>query len=447
MLIEFSVGNFLSFKETVTFSMVSASIKEHPKNTFESGKFKLLKSAEIYGANASGKSNLLKAMDFMKGFVQNSSKESQVFQKIKVENFRLSTETEGKPSFFEIIFLEKGTRFTYGFEVDANKVHSEWLLCAPKGSDRKLFKRVGQEFELGRDFREGKGLEDKTRKNALFVSVVAQFNGEISTGVLKYFSDLRMLFDGVLRTFTPQKAQNPKFKNKILNFLKIADLGINDFLTKPRTLEQKFIEVLAKENTNDLFQKGISLFQGLTENELSEISESMNSPLANENIFDVLISHSKFDESGKPISEVNFDLDKNESDGTSRLFYLSGYVIDALENGKILIVDELESSLHPNLMEFIVNLFNSEFNKNNAQLIFTTHNTNLLSNNFFRRDQIWFAEKDRFGATELFSLVEFKEKARNDSTFDKNYLLGFYGAVPLVGFPEEIYFEAENEQK
>lgn len=446
MLIEFSVGNFLSFKETVTFSMVSASIKEHPKNTFENGKFKLLKSAEIYGANASGKSNLLKAMDFMKGFVQNSSTGTQVFQKIKVENFRLSTETEGKPSFFEIIFLENGTRFTYRFEVDAEKVHSEWLFYAPKGSDRKLFKRVGQKIELGRDFKEGKGLEAKTRENALFLSVVAQFNGEISKGILKYFSDLRIMLDGIVKKFTLDKTQDSLLRIKILNFLKVADLGITNFSLIKKDFQQKFTELSETKGLESLMSLGIDFISSITPNQFSEFSESMNS-ITGENIFDVLISHSKFDKNGKPISEVNFDLEKNESDGTSKLFYLSGYVIDALENGKILIVDELESSLHPNLMEFIVNLFNSEFNKNNAQLIFTTHNTNLLTNKFFRRDQIWFAEKDRFGATELFSLVEFKEKARNDSTFNKNYLLGLYGAVPLVGEPEELYFEELNDSK
>lgn len=189
MLIEFKVQNFLSFKKLQTFTMVASTIKEHKQsNTFSaSSKINLLKSAVMYGANASGKSNFVKALSFMKGFIINSSKETQAKENIPVIEFLLNTENENQPSLFEITFLQNNIRYRYGVEVDKNKIHSEWLFYAPKNKEAKLFVRENDKIELGTYFKEGKGLESKTRSNALFLSVNAQFNGEISKNIIDWF--------------------------------------------------------------------------------------------------------------------------------------------------------------------------------------------------------------------------------------------------------------------
>ncbi|HBP66545.1 MAG TPA: abortive infection protein, partial [Desulfosporosinus sp.] len=195
MLIQFKVGNFLSFRDIVTFSMVASPIKEHlTTHVFKANKyFNLLKIGTIYGANASGKSNLFKATSFMSSFVENSSKDSQAEEEIDVENFRLSTETESKPSIFEMTFIQDSIRYRYGFEVNNFKVESEWLFQAVKQAETKLFQRNGKEYEIGDNFLEGKDLESKTRNNALFLSVVAQFNGKIAISILKWFKNMRVI--------------------------------------------------------------------------------------------------------------------------------------------------------------------------------------------------------------------------------------------------------------
>ncbi len=171
MLIQFRVGNFLSFKDVITFSMVASSIKEYKDtNVFEANKkIKLLKSAVIYGANASGKSNLFRAMQFARRFIFISSKETQATEKIRVTNFKLSTDTESKPSYFEFVFLLEGIKYRYGFEVDQTEVHREWLFYTPKTIEAKLFQRERNNINIGLNYQEGKEFVDKTRKNAVFL--------------------------------------------------------------------------------------------------------------------------------------------------------------------------------------------------------------------------------------------------------------------------------------
>lgn len=212
MLIEFTVGNYLSFKEKVTFSMeaIQTNIQEssstdssdldwktklNDNNVFKvDDELSLLKSAAIYGANASGKSNLIKAIGFMRWFVLSSSTSTQIIDSIDIEEFKLNTETIGKPSFFEIVFLLNQKIYRYGFEVDKKQVIAEWLCHTPKNKEYKLFNRHDRVFSINqRSFKEGKNLEDKTRINALFLSVVAQFNGELSQKILVWFSDLGVI--------------------------------------------------------------------------------------------------------------------------------------------------------------------------------------------------------------------------------------------------------------
>jgi uncharacterized protein len=412
MLIEFSVGNYRSFKETVTFSLVAAKLKAKDQtlddqNSFNTeSDFSLLKSAAIYGANASGKSNLISALAFMREFTLNSSKESQSWELINTEPFRLAVETAGKPSFFELVFLLGTKKYRYGFEVNSRKVVSEWLFYSPTNKESKLFTRDLNGIVCSSAFKEGKGITEKTRDNALFLSVVAQFNGAIAQEVLGWFRSLGIMSaqpDSRNRQDTVERFQEEGNRLEIIRFIKSLDLGIEDIQlegVKPQ----------------------LSLFLDHVRNIQSKIKER---------VF-IRTIHKKYDSDGLSNTIEKFDLDDNESDGTKKLFSLSGALIDALSQSRILVIDELDARLHPLITSAIIRLFNSnETNPNNAQLIFTTHDTNLLSNTIFRRDQIWFTEKTKQGATSLYSLAEFK--VRNDASFEKDYIQGRYGAIPFIG--------------
>ncbi len=404
MLLQFTVGNYLSFKEPVTVSMVASSINEHEEiNVFNNGKIKLLKSAVIYGANASGKSNLIKAMKFFIKFIISSSKDKQVNEKIEVTRFKLSNEMDDKPSTFEIVFIQNGKRFRYGFQVDEDIVHKEWLYYVPKAREVKLFIRDQQSFNLGPQFREGEELETKTRPNALFLSVVAQFNGEIAGEIFAWLNNVNVvsgLSDDYLEATLIKLKKDESFKQSVLELLKIADLGIENFTVRE--------EVVPYQSSMPHFLK-----------EAKEIIR-----------LEIISEHKKYDSENNLIGMEQFNFGLEESEGTKRFFAFSGPIIDTLENGKILIVDEFDSRLHPLLSQYLIKLFNSQQNSRNAQLLFVSHDVSSLNNKFFRRDQIWFAEKNRYEVTELFSLVEYK--VRKDASFSKDYLLGKYGAIPYL---------------
>jgi len=410
MLIGFSVGNYKSFKETVTLSMVASSITEEDKDLDENNVFQindklsLLKSAAIYGANASGKSNLIAAINFMKWFVLNSSKETQVSDAIDIEAFRLSTQTEKEPSFFEIVFLLEDKTFRYGFEVNAQEVVSEWLFQADDSEEKMLFER-DFDYRLG-DFPEGEGISRKTRSNALFLSVVAQFNGEISGKILLWFSKNLQLISGLqdtqYREETLESFENDRHRHDIIEFSKKLDLGIADIQIK------KYIS--QKTAMFGIYEVGVKTV------------------------------HRKYNADGKQTAIELFDIETHESEGTNKLFALAGLLLDTLRTGKILLIDELDARLHPLITRELICLFNSnETNPHNAQLIFTTHDTNLLSSKTFRKDQIWFTEKDDKGATDLYSLVEYK--VGKNASFERDYIMGKYGGIPFIGNFKELIGE------
>jgi AAA15 family ATPase/GTPase len=428
MLIEFSVGNFRSFKSNVTLSMVAAKISAKDKHVDENNTYLadndliLLTSAAVYGANASGKSNLITAIAFMKNFVLNSSRETQASESINVENFRLSTETSDKPSFFQVVFLMGEKKYRYGFEVDRGKVVTEWLFIAGSRKEIRLFSRDEEGISLARKFKEGKGLQDKTRPNALYISVVSQFNGLISKNVLDWFRNLRIvsgLDDVGYRGFTLDRFEEESFRQDIIRLVKSLDLGIDDITSKK--MEQSEVNLPAD------FPKELKVL-------------IFKNP---SNWFLIQTQHKKYDANGKSVDIEVFDLESNESHGTQKLFFLAGPLLDTLVNGRVLFIDELEARLHPNLTCEIIKLFNSkETNKNHSQLIFTTHDTNLLSNKMFRRDQIYFTEKDRRGSTHLYSLSELK--VRNDAFYENDYIEGKYGAIPFIGDLRRISLEEEK---
>ncbi len=421
MLIEFSVGNYLSFKEKVTFSMVATDLNEttslDESNIFPvDDELSLVKSAAVYGANASGKSNLIQAIDFMRWFVLNSSSRTQITDEINVDGFKLSTETINKPSFFEIVFLLNKKIYRYGFELDKKQVISEWLFYTPNLQENKYFERNKQKFNILKRFSEGQLLDSKTRPNALFLSVAAQFNGKVSEQILRWFGKIGILSgikENTSDVYTLGLMEDKNYREDILTLINKLDLGINDIKTKQTTIlldnvPSEILEILAARD-----------------GKLAKDVETLDS-------VDVKTIHHKYDSEGNITSSEEFDMDENESEGTKKLFAFAGPILNTLREGRVLLIDELDARLHPLITKTLVELFNSsETNPNNAQLIFTIHNTNLLTKKLFRQDQIWFVEKDQYGATDLYSLVEYE--LSNDIIFEGDYIKGRYGAIPFIG--------------
>lgn len=389
MLIEFTVGNYLSFKERKTLSMEATAIKENPENVVEIGRYKLLRSAVIYGANSSGKSNFLRAMDKMKDIIVSSATYNSTSE-IDIVPFLLNTETEKQPSYFEILFLIEGIRYRYGFEVDKKTIQTEWLFESKANTEKPLFYRDKDSIEVTKDFEEGRGLEQKTRENALFLSIVDQFNGPIAKKIMVWFNRQR-IFSGLQhekeKGLTLAFLMSDSLIGEIKNFLSPLNLGFDDF----------------------------------------ELRENR-----------IVTFHNKFAKNGEVIDKYEFDLLNQESAGTNKLYDMAGNLTYGIIMGSLTLIDELDAKLHPLLTMAIVKLFNSPFhNPNNAQLIFATHDTNLLNYGGFRRDQIYFTEKDYYESSDLYSLVEYKEadgtKVRKDRSFEKDYIAGRYGAIPYIG--------------
>lgn len=430
MLVQFSVSNYKTFREKAVFSLVASNYdkKEHEdSNIFIEKDTRLLRSAVIYGANASGKTKFLEALAFMRHFIYESSKDSQKGQKIDVEPFLFNEETENSPSEFEIIFNHKNIQYRYGFEVTKQKVISEWFYQRRKIKEVEIFYREEKNIEFHKTlFSQGKFLWEKgmVRDNALLISVATQFNDEEASNITIYLNNYIKTISGIseedIREFTLNKMMFDEKQSQIVKMLKAVDIGIEDLK----------IEAFDKHNLPDDMP-----------NELKEFVKEKNI-----GVLDIKTYHKKYDKERKYIRNEALSFN-DESAGTKKYLALTGPILDVLENGRILVVDEMDSKLHPNLVEGIVKLFNSkDINKNNAQLIFNTHNTNLLTADLFRRDQIWFTEKNQYGEASLYSLADFKGVRKTDA-FENNYLKGKYGAVPFIDFESNINISMKENEK
>jgi AAA15 family ATPase/GTPase len=396
MFVEFSVKNFLSFKEKHTFSLISTKDKDLSElNTFEADKkLRFLKSAVIYGANASGKSNFFNALSFLRNFSVYSGPRQQVEDPIEIDPFALSKQTESAPSSFEIVFLIKNgseeIKYRYGLSVSTREVEAEYLYAVYNVREVMLFTRTFQKIGYTSYFKEGARGKFSVRNNCTFLSVCAQNNGEISTQIVKYFKNIAVLY-GLYDQTMPPKKENKRtdYKKRIINFLKFADIQITNFKTKR-----------------------IPAFGDIPDSELSAL---LRSEFPNLKQHKVLYGHIVYD--GEiPTGEKYFDEDL-ESAGTRKLFSYASVILGALDEGTPLFIDEFDTMLHPLIIEAIVKLFNSsKTNPKNAQLIISCHAINIMKNDLFRRDQIWFCEKDQYGATSLHSLAEYKEPVRKDAS-------------------------------
>ncbi|MDR0582771.1 MAG: ATP-binding protein [Treponema sp.] len=413
MVAEFSVENFKSFKAWQTFSLVAAKNKELlDENTFEVTKdLRLLRSAVIYGANASGKSNFFAALTFFLNFAVNSGPSQQIGDNIAVHPFAFSKQTENEPSTFELLFfLEnregKPIRYRYRLTVDHDKVCNECLFAVLNVQEVELFVREGQAIRYHpKYFGEGEPATKITRENASFLSVCALINGDRSKAIVLFFQNLSTGLD-TRKVQTLSKVDDPKYRERIVDFLRCADIQILDVNSKDIPYLYRVRTPSGNIETRQRMQKKVSY------------------------------SHAFYDQE-EVISSVEFD-EEDESLGTRKLFQFAALLLESLDKGYPVFIDEFDSSLHPLIVESILKLFNSpKTNAGNGQLVISCHAVHIMRKDLLRRDQIWFCEKDPYGATELYSLVEYvepdtHESVRNDAAFNKNYLKGKYGGIPYI---------------
>jgi AAA15 family ATPase/GTPase len=429
MLVEFSVENYRSIQEKQTLSMVAADNETMlDSNTFsvpDNDDLRLVTSAAIYGPNASGKSNLLKAIQVLKNLVMKSASRMQIGDKLPVEPFKLNSETAKKPSSFEVIFILDDIRYEYGVSLNRERVFEEWLIAYRNEVQENWFSREylpdnpkfepneGYKWSFGKGLKgEKKRIQRFVRSNSLFISHAAQNNHPQLTGVFDFFEDEINMIPLTERPLVTEYnssiricEKDNKFHEQIVNLLIEADTGISNIRFERESID---------DNIQLLVQDFLKEFEDIKDANTLEID------------FMKVITIHKMNDSN---SEIELAID-DESAGTKRLFYIAGYLLWVLEYGKVLIIDELDRSLHPVLSKALLKMFNDpEINKNNAQLIFTTHDTTLLDSELFRPDQIWFTEKDN-SMTKLYSLFDFRP--REDESLQKGYLLGRYGAIPFI---------------
>lgn len=418
MLVNFTVKNFKSFKLERTFSMEASSIKEHKEAVVIRNKYNLLPLAVFYGANSGGKSNLLKAIAVMCGMVKSSVRlnEGEVLPYIP---FALDKNSDAQPTLFEIQFIKDEALYRYGFEYNQTEIVSEWLYEKRFGErEHELFMRSRDIIEVSaKAFPEGQGKEDLTNSNRLFLSLVAQLKGEKSNALMGWFKNCNVL-SGV------DSGGYENFSKKM--FLEHLE-GVDEAQEFFRTLQLGFTNYSVRH---------------IPENVVNSAPKAVKSKWEKEfetgDIVESITTHSVYDENGLVVGKRNFLKSQMESDGTKKVIEISGPIFDTLNKGKTLIVDELDAKLHPLLTRNIVLLFmDPERNRHGAQLIFATHDTNLLDLEIIRRDQIWFTEKDEVESTDIYSLVEFKDedgkKVRNDRDIKRDYIRGRYGAIPFIG--------------
>jgi AAA15 family ATPase/GTPase len=417
MLIEFWVSNYRSFKARQVLSMVASHAKEHREtHTFDAGIpgfERILASAAVYGANASGKTNLLRSLQYMQAVVLNSAAFSPTLP-LDYTPFKFDMLTQIEPSEFKITFIEGETRYEYCFSLDATRIYREQLVEFHTNHPRVLFERSynkksqGYDWKFSKAFRGNRVLwRNATRPNALFLSTAIQLN---NTQLLPVFSWFQKRLVTVLDArqmnlvLTLRLLDDPNGKERLLPFIREADPGIAD------------VKVRAEPwNPNLAFVQGV----------LPLIYQ--DSPTSPPKVANITFSHLSKGSSEAASLDIG-----DESSGTQVLFRTAGAWLNVLLNGEVLLVDEVDASLHPLLIQFLISRFHSELtNPQRAQIVFTTHNTFLLSQEIFRRDQIWFVEKDTDNASKLYPLSDFSP--RNDEVIERWYMRGRYGALPIVG--------------
>lgn len=431
MLIRFSVENFRSFKDrqSLYLNAVKTCKEWNDENTAEESGVRAVRSAVVYGANASGKTNLFIAMLRMKALMLASVDIDKKTNLLYCEPFALRKGMDGEPVSFEIEFIHDARHYIYGFSMlmtnnswERYDIVKEWLVGIEKNKQKPYFLRERHISENGiasdiininaKMMPQGIGLEQRTRPDALFFTVAAQFAEPVCQEISEYIGKLFNVYSGanheVFVNITKNKfVADAVIAEKIKKLVNEADTGVKDIT----------------------------------------IDSSGN----------IVSHHSLYDETDAIVGRMNFTFDYMESQGTKKLFDMSCILVESLQNGSVLMIDELDAKLHPLIVRRIIELFNNpKTNPKNAQLIFNAQSPDLLGYKVYsetkgkkiarlRRDQIYFVEKDNQEASKVFSLIEFKKdsglRTRNDASYDKDYLSGVYGGIP---FPKEMVSEVSN---
>ena len=420
MLIEFEVKNFRSIRDAVALSMAAGGGDElADTNTFASGvavPAHLLRSAAVYGPNGSGKTNLVHALHTMREIIRNSAKDRQRGEALPVSPFLLDARGRSQPSEFEVTFIQDGVRYQYGFAATPERVTEEWLLAFPKGRPQRWIDRRHDATSQSDDWGSMAKLigtesekdlwKSATRSNALFLSTAVLLNNEQLRPIYEWFSKSLKLIGPGNRLFSFRShslCKRPEGRKAVLSFLKTAGIDVDHIVVEEE-----------KEQGED---PGGTVGRRL---------------LRRLRLPSVRFAYQLKDQSMQLLEWGA------ESAGTHELFDYAAPVLEALREGKVLVIDELHNHLHPQLVRFLVELFHSsEIDTANAQLVFTTHDTSILDKQLFRRDQIWFCER-RQRATQLLRLTEFSPR-KGEENFERRYLAGRYGALPYVRSMGELH--------
>lgn len=418
MLLQFLVENYASIRDEVVLNLEPSVDKEHEENIVSKGKYKANKLVAIYGANASGKTGVYKAMT-MALIILRASNIRQVNDSIPVMPFKFDEESVNKPTRFEFRFVaENGLKYIYGYSADKKKIHEEYLYCYKSSKPSLIFERSGEGYKFSRS--EKNLLEPLVRmntENKLFLATATAWNVEstripykwLAEGIDTYTNDGNIQ-NIALDMYRTNEEENVAFTK---NILKQADINICDIRVKS--------EKIKNPQANPILSGIMIGGQLIQPQEQYEIE---------------IIAGHIVKKKGKKEKRYTLGLDE-ESLGTQALFFMAPLLRQTFDGGKVLVIDEIDNNFHPFIVKFLINLFrNKDINKKGAQLVFTTHETTLLSLDTFRRDEVYFTEKDaETGVTDLYSLDEFA--VRKDDNIEKGYLLGRYGAIPYL-HTEEI---------
>ncbi len=443
MLVQVAVENFKSIEEELVLKMIASSLKGHPTHKIKT-KFtepaELLRFGALYGANASGKTNLLEAVAFARELIVKGTLSGG---RIDSKPFKLSKEYSSKPTTIEFIIYLEGQLYTYGFSASKKEVQEEWLYAQrPGAKERKLFERISKndqaEVETGRSLESGdytkkvlQMVARSTRVNQLYLHELVEKNHPGIRKLIDWFKKCLTIIPAVApyRQLTLRAVKDMDFTEFVSRILKRVGTGIErvesrerivdierDLTMYPKALREQMEATLNESDKDQGVFISSELMQRVYEKKDGEIVEYRLETIHKD----------------KHGNEIAFEME-DESDGTLRLLHLIPLLADIKKDSKIVFVDELDRRMHPKLSQTLIRLFD-EINpeENKSQLIFTTHDTNLFSQDLLRRDELWVMQKNEYGATQLTSIHEFK--IRNDKKLNKDYLLGRFGGIPNIRY-------------
>lgn len=426
MFIEFQVGNFRSFRDVQKFTMQAAPLRSNDigleeANVFTDSNYRLLKSKGIYGANASGKSNLATAISAFSFMVSKSVSQEDITKRLWDYRFQLISDWDNEPVFFQYSFLLHGIVYRYGFQLNEDAVLYEWLFGKDeKGEEGEYFMRTPEKLQIDDKLFLGSGIymdlalsgdNELFRPDSLFLTAAALNGNKFATELRNEITSI-ITVDGVNDKAARQAAVRDlnkgteRQREALKALMRAADIGINDL---------------------QMLKVGDSFLEKKVSKEFRESIKGKE-----EDLRSLFSFHTKYDDDGNVVEEIAVPFGEWESQGTKKLFGIGALVLHALKSGRALLIDEFDARFHPNLTLKIVQLFHSsKSNPHNAQLIFITHDSGLLRRAELRRDQICLVNKDRFGISSIHTLIEYKG-VRKDASYEKEYLSGSYEAVPYL---------------